>query len=81
MLGIQLSVFVRRSRFDAYHAQLESLPLLVSVLDDLQESIVFYVTPMNLPTAFLAFQPTVAIALLVVFDGALAHLAGGRHVE
>ncbi|KPX35773.1 hypothetical protein ALO37_200174 [Pseudomonas savastanoi pv. glycinea] len=74
-------VFLYRSRFGADYRQLESLPLFVSVLDDLQKIIVLNVTPMNLPTALLTFQTTAAIALRVVLDSALTQLAGGRHVE
>ncbi|WP_164990066.1 hypothetical protein [Pseudomonas syringae] len=57
------------------------MPLFISVLDDLQKSIVLNVIPMNLPTAILAFQPTATIALLVVADLTLAELAGAGYAK
>lgn len=81
MRNLFTALVLRRSRFGPAHSQLEPLPLLVSVLDDLQKSVVFNVAPKNFPTAFLALQTTTTIALRVIFDESLAQLAGGRHVE
>lgn len=55
--------------------------MFVSVLHDLQQSLILNLAAMDLPVAILAFETTATVALEIVLDSSLAQLAGFRHVE